>query len=203
MQELIEAVARQLAAVGITNVRVSRGSYSHDLYVGGAAYYFHNRRGRTVRIDGEVFRGGKNQVALIVDHILKTLGEKLTQVAKSEELERRTAEADKIATLLQGTGISVYADGVKDELVLTFRHPDKGTIMAAADFLQDNGFAQRSSEVVPEANEEQFIASHMRRLFDMLTAEEKLVFMDDINKHRAKYEEELLEEVKEALGGKE
>lgn len=176
MRELIEAVRLRLEEYGIDNT----STMYNTLYVGGCSYYFYSRRGTTVIIDNVTFRRSNSQVDKIVKHILSTLKKKLAEQAQSKERDRRTEEANKIDRLLSGTGISIHGDYDKDELILTFRHPDKATIMAAADHLQDSGFAQLTSEAAPVAGEEDFNARHMFRLFRLLGEEERINFIRSI-----------------------
>lgn len=181
MRQLIEAVRQTLAqSFGIDNTEIR---YGDELYIAKCGYWFRKvrRAPKSVQIDGVEFERGRDQVANITKHILSTLKDKLKEVAARKEHAARVQQAEKIAALLQGTDLKVEADKEAGRFLLTFRHPDQSTILAAADNLQDSGFARRTSERAPEADEEAFTSSHMLRLFNMLSDESKLEFLRSCN----------------------
>ncbi len=201
MNELFEAIRRFLAARGISEDRTEFYSYGDVFTIictvkmvpagkkveENVTLRCHfrfeqsSRRTksgiRTVTFGKWKYRNPLQYVDRIVADMLKELPDKLELEKNRWMASSKRAEAAKIGELLQGTGLYMMVDTSTDELILSFRHRDKLTVMEAANFLQDSGFCGRTSDRTPQADEEKFTTRNMLSLFQSLTEEEQMNFL--------------------------
>lgn len=187
MDEFLRALVEALKRVGVQDVQYPDprpwSNYGY-ITVSGCEFNFSRRSGQrsSVRMEGkrEMFRY-PYKVAEVATEILKVLPKKIEERKKIVEQRKLYEEARDLNRVVTGTNLSM--DAYNGKFRLTFEHADKSTIMAAADFLQDNGFCESST---PQQDEEMFAMNAARRLLYRLPPEQRQALIKEFSEQHCK-----------------
>ncbi len=154
MEEFLDLLVAELRRIGITSAE--HCPYGDYITVAGCYFYAERARGGrgTIKFLGWYFRvpynqkGVKQAAALVV----KELPEKMKELKARQEQQKKREESQTINRALSATkSLCFFNSG--DNYCVQFSHPDKLTVMAAAEYLQDGGFCDLQP---PKVSEEDF-----------------------------------------------
>lgn len=176
MDQFFAALMAELNRIGITDVSYPYQGCNY-LMVQGCYFRADYARGRkSIKFNPADedrpwmfrpdYRGQFNgkAAAKAAELVVQALPDKLKALRERQAEQKHRDEAQTINRPLQHTTcLSVYSTG--SEFALQFKHPDRATIMAAADQLQEWGFC---SDAPPVMNEEAYGESQEQRTVNII-----------------------------------